>query len=170
MWPPSAAVRQRSIADITFSSARLRCPAWAARYAGPAARRMSATSIEVRNGSDGPDLFHLEQAELVERAGHGAHRAGCDLGVEGGVVELRVPEQGLDDPDIGAVLEQVRREAVAECVRADPLGDVGRLRRLDDDAMELPGADRLQRMLTGEQPAVAMHDALLPTDLPPLAQ
>ena len=26
-WPPSAAVRQRSIADITFSWSRLTCPA-----------------------------------------------------------------------------------------------------------------------------------------------
>src|SRR5918998_6749695 len=87
-WPPSAAVRHCSIADITLSWARLRCPAWDAWYAGPAARKMSATSSEAHTGSAGRDLSHLEQAELVERAHHGAHRAGRDLGVEGGAVEL----------------------------------------------------------------------------------
>lgn len=36
--------------------------------------------------------------------------------------------------------------------------------------MELPRADRLHRMLSREQPAVAVHHALLPPDNPPLAQ
>ena len=48
----------------------------------------------------GRDLFRLEQAELVERARDRADRPGRDLGVEGGVVELGVPEQDLDDPDV----------------------------------------------------------------------
>src|SRR5215472_5161496 len=34
-WPPSAAVRQRSIAFITFNCSRLRCPRLASRQAGP---------------------------------------------------------------------------------------------------------------------------------------
>jgi hypothetical protein len=95
---------------------------------------------------------------------------GRNLGVEGGAVELGVPEQHLDDPDVDAVLQQVGGEAVAQRVRPDPLGNVGGLRRLDDDAVELPRADRLHRMLPRKQPAVAMHHALLPTDLPPLTQ
>src|SRR4051794_1261096 len=161
-----AAVRHCSIADITLSWCRLRCPAWVARYGGPTARKISATSIEARTGSAGRGLSRLEDAEPVERAGHGTHRAGRDLGVERGVLELGVAEQRLDDADIDTVLEQVRREAMAERVRADPLGDLRRLRRLDHDAVELPGADRLQRMLAREQPAVPMHDALLASNLP----
>lgn len=47
-------------------------------------------------------------------------------------------EQHLDDPYVGAVLQQVGREAVAQRVRPDPLGDVGSPGRLDDDAVELP--------------------------------
>ena len=50
------------------------------------------------------------------------------------------------------------------------LVDLRGLRRLDDDAMELPGADRLHGVLSREQPTVAMHHALLAPDLPPLAQ
>ena len=42
--PPSASVRQASIADITLSWARLTCPALACRHAGPWVRKMSAIS------------------------------------------------------------------------------------------------------------------------------
>jgi hypothetical protein len=59
---------------------------------------------------------------------------------------------------------------VAQRVRPDPLGDVGGLCCLDDNPIELPGADRLHRMLSREQPAVAVHHTLLPPDNPPLAQ
>ena len=55
-------------------------------------------------------------------------------------------------------------------MRTDPLGDLRRLRCLDDDAMQVPGADRLRRMLTREQPALCVHHALLAPDLPPFAQ
>src|ERR1700745_583751 len=43
-WPPSAAVRQRSIALITFNWSRLTCPRLASRQAGPWSRKISATS------------------------------------------------------------------------------------------------------------------------------
>jgi hypothetical protein len=47
--PPSAAVRQCSIADITFNWSRLTCPALAARHAAPWSRKISATSSFGRN-------------------------------------------------------------------------------------------------------------------------
>src|SRR5271154_2859519 len=121
---------------------------------------MSATSSEARTASAGGcDLSGREHAKLVERAGHGAHRSGRDLGVEGGVVQLRVPEQDLDDADIDAVFQQMGRETVAQRVRSDPLGDLRGLGRLDDDAMELPGADRLHGVLSWKQPTVTMPHA-----------
>jgi len=48
-WPPSAAVRQRSMADITFNWSRLMCPALAARHAAPWSRKISATSSARRD-------------------------------------------------------------------------------------------------------------------------
>ena len=42
--PPSAAVRQLSIADITFNWSRPTWPALACRHAGPWPRKISATS------------------------------------------------------------------------------------------------------------------------------
>src|SRR5215831_14703733 len=43
-WPPRAAVRQFSIADMTLSWPRLTWPALAARHAAPWPRKISATS------------------------------------------------------------------------------------------------------------------------------
>ena len=81
-----------------------------------------------------------------------------------------MPQESLNDADVDPILQEVRGEAVTQRVRPDPLGDAGRLRRFDDDAMELPGTDRFEGMLSGEQPSVAMDHALPMTDLPPLAQ
>src|SRR6266568_4176443 len=53
-WPPSAAVRQFSIADITFNWPRLTWPALARRHAGPWPRKISATSSDGRDKSAAP--------------------------------------------------------------------------------------------------------------------
>ena len=76
-------------------------------------------------------------------------------------------EQDLDDADVGAVLEQVRGEAVPQRVRADVLAQPGRDRGRLDDPAELAGGDGPCRVLAGEQPASRPHDALLPPFLPP---
>ena len=80
-----------------------------------------------------------------------------------------MPEQDLDDADVDAVLQETGGEAVAQGVRSDPLGDLGSLCRLDDDAVKLPRADRLGGVLSRKQPPFAMHHALLASDPPPLA-
>lgn len=41
---PSAALRHCSMADMTLSWPRLKCPCWVCRQAGPWVRKMSATS------------------------------------------------------------------------------------------------------------------------------
>src|SRR5690606_29816762 len=105
---------------MILSWCRLRCPVWAARYAGPAERKMSATSSEARNGSAARYVsLRRQHGQLVEWAGHGAYGPCRHLGVEGGVLQLRVAEQRLDYPDVDAVLEQVGGKAVAQRVRAD---------------------------------------------------
>src|SRR5215467_7318473 len=77
--PPNAAVRQRSIADMTLSWPRLTWPAWDARQAGPRWRKMSATSTAGRDNG-GVSTGHLQQQ--VERARHLADRADGDAGIE----------------------------------------------------------------------------------------
>src|SRR5947207_4741995 len=88
--PPSAAVRQCSIADMTFSWPRLTWPAWEARQAGPRRRKMSATSTAGRDNGRA-SAGHLQQE--VERACHLAERADGDAGVERRGVELLVSER-----------------------------------------------------------------------------
>jgi hypothetical protein len=89
-WPPNAAVRQRSIADMALSWPRLTWPAWEARQAGPRWRKMSATSTAGR-GNGRASAGHL--AQEVQRARHLADRADGDAGVERGGVELLVSER-----------------------------------------------------------------------------
>jgi len=83
--PPNAAVRQRSIADMTFSWPRLTWPAWDARQAGPRWRKMSATSTAGRD-NDRASAGHLQQK--VEGAGHLAERVDGDARVERRRVEF----------------------------------------------------------------------------------
>lgn len=52
---------------------------------------------------------------------------------------------------------------MAQGVRSDPPGDVRCLSCGNDDAIELPCANRLQRILAREQPAVGQHQTLLPS-------
>jgi len=85
--PPNAAVRQRSIADMTFSWPRLTWPAWDARQASPRWRKMSATSTAGR-GNGRASAGHLQQE--VEWARHLANRADGDAGIERRRVELLV--------------------------------------------------------------------------------
>src|SRR5712672_4048902 len=88
-WPPNAAVRQRSIADMTFNWPRLTWPAWEARQTGPRWRKMSATSTAGRD-SGGASARHLQQN--IERARHLANRADGDAGVKRRRIELLVSE------------------------------------------------------------------------------
>ena len=165
-----AAVRQFSIAVITLSWTRFRCPVCAARYAGPAARKMSATSSEVATGSAvWRTLCIGEHRQLVERTDYIPDRARRDPRVERGGRQLRVTQQDLDDADIDAILQKRGRKAVPQRIRPDPLGDARRVRCLGGDPVYLSVADRLEVMLSGEQPAIRMHHALSATHLPPFA-
>src|SRR6266852_807499 len=95
-WPPSAAVRQLSIADITLSWPRLTWPALALRHAGPWPRKISATSSAGRDKRARALRGRLHRrGEMLERAGDLAERLEGDAGVERRRVELLVPEQHL---------------------------------------------------------------------------
>src|SRR6516225_881487 len=122
-WPPSAAVRQRSMADITLSWSRLTWPALAERHAAPWSRKISATSsaggdigrrrLRRLQGLPAPRrLARLRQQ--VERAVDAGDHAGGDAGIAGRSVEFGVTQERLDDADIGAAFEQMRCKAVTQ--------------------------------------------------------
>ncbi len=66
-------------------------------------------------------------------------------------------EQDLDHPDIDAVFEQMGGKAMPQRMGADPLVDILCLCGLNDDAVQLPCADRLHVVLAREQPAFAVQ-------------
>src|ERR1700758_4692221 len=106
---------------------------------------MSATSSSERTaGSAAGALALHQQLEALERTGHRPDRLGGDTGVKRGGVELGMPEQHLDDADVDILLEQMRGEAVPQCMGRHLLANAGRLRCLMDGAVELAGRDRLE--------------------------
>src|SRR5882724_3029443 len=127
--PPRAAVRQLSMADITLSWPRLTWPALARRHAGPWRRKISATSSGGRGKRPRSRGRRHRRGEMLERAGDLAERLEGDAGVERRRIELLVPEQHLDHPDVGLLLKQVGREAVPQRAQRDGLVDLGHLRR-----------------------------------------
>src|SRR5215472_7432428 len=165
--PPNAAVRQRSIADMTLSWPRLTWPAWDARQAGPWWRKMSATSTADR-GNGGASAGHLQQK--VERACHLAERVDGDAGVERRRIELLVSEQHLDDADIGLLLQKMGGKAVPQRVNTDTLGNAGALGCHANEPVELAPTHVLSPV-AGEQPGLAgTHPSLLARGAPPLTQ
>src|SRR5690349_21184659 len=145
-WPPSAAVRQRSIALITFSWSRLTCPRLASRQAGPWSRKISATS---RVGRPTSAALTPPVRAYASSSAAGACRQAARADLDGGDptcghtcvarrrVQLGMPKQSLDQPDIDAALEQMRGKAVAQRMQADALPDAGSGRRLMEQAAEL---------------------------------
>src|SRR3974390_643811 len=148
--PPRAAVRQLSIADITLSWPRLRWPAWARRHAAPWSRKISATSSAGRDKSRalGGRLHRRDQ--LLERAGDLTQRLEGDARIERRRIELLVPEQHLDHPDVGLLLEQVRRKAMPQRVQRDGLVELRHHRRRMAGTVELTRCERVDRVLSGK--------------------
>src|SRR5258705_12090343 len=99
--------------------------------------------------SDGRDTISLVSGRrfgaLLELARNAIERAhdlpdglGGDTGVERRGVELGVPQQDLDHPDIGVLLQKMRGKAVTKRVRRHTLVDLGELVRGVPGAPELP--------------------------------
>src|SRR3954453_9879453 len=103
------------------------------RQAAPWSRKMSASSRAGRATSARALCGRLawlqpERREPIERAHDHADGVGGDARIERRGLELGVPEQELDNAEVLVLVQQVSREAVAQRVRRDPLGDLGRTR------------------------------------------
>src|SRR5687768_5486442 len=96
--------------------------------------RLNAAVSPVR-----PRLVLRPRPDPVEGAHDSADRGGGDTGIEGGGLELGMSEQDLDDTNVDVLLQQMRGEAVAQCVRRYPLADPGGLGRGVDGAVHLTG-------------------------------
>src|SRR6267154_3036652 len=165
-WPPSAAVRQRSIADMTFSWSRLAWPALACRHAGPWSRKISATSSAGRDMTPLrrrlvlPVLLGGQRRETIQRTHDRADHVGGDMRVERGRIKLGMSEQNLDQTHIGFLLDQVGGKAMPQGVRRHPLLDLGHGGGGVNGAIELSRRHRQHRITAGEQPDCGSGDAI----------
>src|SRR3984893_3316940 len=146
--PPSATVRQRSIALMTFIWSRLTWPALARRHAVPWSRKISATSRAGRDMAGRSSRLRrlaslpgrpARLAQQVEWALDGRDHAGGHARVARCRVELVVTEESLNDADIGPTFEQMGRKTVAQRMQRHRLLDAGRVSRLVKQTIELPG-------------------------------
>ena len=174
-WPPSAAVRQLLDRrhDLELAQAHMagigsapsrphgdeRCPRPPASGGAPPpgyASGRGLPSIKGASRSSG-----LVTARIVRTGNAGVKRRGVELGMA---------EQRLDHADIDALLEQVRGEAVPQRVRRHALGDPRGLGGGADNAAELAGRQRLDRVAAWKQPASRQQQAAPPPLAPPGAQ
>src|SRR6266581_6575938 len=85
----------------------------------------------------------------------------------------RRSEQRLEGANMGAALEQVGGEAVAQPMQRHPLLDRGRVRRLMEQPVQLARARRHAGLAAGKQKALFWRYSAIKTrgtHLPPLAQ
>jgi hypothetical protein len=73
------------------------------------------------------------------------------VGVDGGGVEVLVAEQGLDDTQVGAALDEVGGEGVAQRARRERLRDAGLAAGGAKGALDAGGGDRLAGALALQQ-------------------
>src|SRR5712671_4964259 len=120
-WPPSAAVRQLSIADITLSWSRLTwlgvapCRTMAAEDIRDLQRRTAHGRRSLRRRPDFPALAGLLASlrQQIERARDARDHASGDTRVVRRRIQFVVTQERLDDSNVGAALEQVGGEAVS---------------------------------------------------------
>ena len=101
----------------------------------------------------------------------GDHASG-DAGVARRGVQFIVAQQRLDDSDIGAALQQMGREAVAQRVQRHALLDPGFISRLVEQATQLAGGHRRAGLTARKQPTFLKGRCGIetPAHLPPLPQ
>jgi hypothetical protein len=61
---------------------------------------------------------------MVERARRATDGAGRNLCIARRGVDVAMNQQRLDDSNVGAIFQQMRGEAVPQCVNGDALGEV----------------------------------------------
>jgi len=78
---------------------------------------------------------------------------GGHLDIQGGSLEFFMPEQNLDDADIHPLFQPMGGETV-QGVQRNPFFDLCLGGSHVTGAVELTGAQRVDRVLAGEQPAI----------------
>jgi hypothetical protein len=107
-----------------------------------------------------------EQRQSIERALRRPDRVGRDLRIARRRRKIVMTEQNLNDPNVGSAFQKMRREAMAQGVQRDPLGQTGGFdrrpaggvqnRRIDGMIVIPPGKQEGRR---SRQPPIGAQDA-----------
>ena len=124
-WPPSAAVRQTSIAVMTRRWARLRCAVLTARQAAPWLRKISATSSFGRDIAGASVRRCRCQVQVFERALDLPDQVDSSAGIAHGSLDVPMSEQVLDDANVDTLFEQMGRKTVSQRVDGDRFAQAG---------------------------------------------
>src|SRR5580700_2898388 len=117
--PPSAAVRQISIAVITRRWARLTWAALAVRHASPWRRKISATSSfgwGMAGVSGGRCQLHVQE---FQRALDFPDGVDCDPCIAGCRRNVTMAEQILDHMNVDTLFQEVSSKAMTQRVHGD---------------------------------------------------
>src|SRR3954447_6053718 len=138
------------MAAMTRRWTPVRYPPPPARNASPWRRKISATSSAGRTGRLlGRDYHHGKAVKGARRAGN---QVCGHLGVPGRRRQLDVPEQDLDNPDVGPALQKMSGKTVPERVGRDGLADPRLSPGSPAGGLQGPGADRRAGFLAWKQP------------------
>src|ERR1017187_2415460 len=146
-WPPSAAVRHRSMATSTLTCSQVSQAGCRSMSLCPAARMMSANSrsgrviYRVYAGVSGNFDADLNGSE-IQRAGGGSemHLRHGQVAARG--FQIRMAEQKVNGAQVGTRFEEMRGEAMAKRVRMDTLLQAGALGGVFDRVEDALGAHR----------------------------
>ena len=134
-WPPSAAVRQTSIAVMTRRWARLRRAVLSARQAAPWRRKTSATSNfgwDIAGASIRRCPRHVQE---FERALNLPDQVDRHPRIAHGRLDVPMPKQVLDHANVDALFEQMGRKAMPQRMNGDRFARARRLRPLAGSAV-----------------------------------
>ena len=85
----------------------------------PPGRPVGAEDVRDLQGG-APHARALRGGQALQRTDHFAQQVGGHLGIEDRGLDLLVPEQHLDDPDVDLLFQQVGGEASAETCASTP--------------------------------------------------
>lgn len=121
------------------------------------------------------DVRHLQdrahpgllRRQFLQGADDFAQDLGGHLGIKRRGFQLFVPEHDLDHADIDFLFQQMGGETVPERMHRDALLDIRCVRRGVNSPVKLAGAQRLERVQAGKQPAAPARHLALGTGHPP---
>ena len=114
----------------------------------PPSRPVGAEDVRDLHGG-APHERALRAGQALQGTDHLAQQVGSHLGIENRGLDLLVSEQHLDDPDIDLLFQQVSCKRVSKRVHRHALVNPGRQRSSVHGAVELAGAQRLDRVEAG---------------------